>query len=246
MQAFIPFVGERQLPFAPRRRSLKLALSIIPDALPRLSTFSMLLTVNSQDYWLKSRQAEEADLPPSEKGPQYIIGLPKHGPSSSMAVYSPTLEDRQEYEINFNAFDRSFSTGATSHRGERRRSITAVSAVSNRYGWDAISPRKERSQGVDTAHVSEIGSVGDLERALKFYKREDQDGRGLSPHLETALDPEEQQTPPPSKRHSPRLSFSLPSLRRPCCRKKGCVNGVLVARVVSTEVDEGGSESSPL
>ncbi|KAI5476059.1 hypothetical protein MNV49_000488 [Pseudohyphozyma bogoriensis] len=54
--------------------------------------------------------------------------------------------------------------------------------------------------GSPNPHVSEIGSVGDLERALKYFQNESMEGRGVSPMVaSTASNDESDFFPPPSR-----------------------------------------------
>lgn len=144
----------------------------------------MLITINSTREWQRNSRPNTLTTAPSE---HFVVGFPlgvapATASSGSAGVYSPTF-DTKEYEIDCTAFDRTLMASPSSRR--RSSAATHTGSVTGSHRW-GLSEVPELPTAVPRpsgwAHVSEIGSEGDLERALRFYNKPE--GQGLSPNLE--------------------------------------------------------------
>lgn len=218
---------------------------MLPDALPRISILSMIIAINSR------AKAAPAPTHPTSEFPPFVVGFPSSGPTvGSAGIYSPTLDDK-EYEIDYSAFERSSMASPSS----RRRSSAATNGTGQFSRLPGVPelPRETPTRPIDWSHISEIGSEGDLERALRFYKADEIEA-GVCPNLEAAPPPDVSlsaqdlchtkltlnPTQEPVKTPRKRASFSLPALtsgqRLP--HQKSCGCGIAVTRVVTTAVEE--------
>lgn len=189
------------------------------EAIPRLAVYSAFITINSRRKWQAALGGERSEPTPAFP-PPFVVGFPAAGPGRGTSIRtnkddkSPELD---EYNLDTSAFDRDPSFFD--------RSSIASSRIASTPRWTA---------GL-AGHVSEIGTEGDLDRALRDYPRTAFEDKGLAPCVESV---ESSPVVPSAPFVRKKTSFSTRHQRQRSSLAGSGGSGVVVARTVTTEVEE--------